>query len=61
MLTYIHLHTIANLGAHTKKVCPYENPYVERTLEIRGTYQKSVPLPENPYVERTFEVFGAHK
>ena len=52
---------LSTLGAHTKNMCPRENPYVERTLELRGTYQKSVPLPQNPYVERTLEVFGAHK
>ena len=52
---------VKKLGAHTKRMCPYENPYVERTLGIRGTYQKNAPLPQNPYVERTFETFGAHK
>ena len=57
----VQLLALSTLGAHTKKVCPRENPYVERTLELRGTYQKSAPLPENPYVERTFEALGAHK
>lgn len=62
--TYMQVCVLAllpNLGAHTKKRRPYENPYVERTLGIRGTYQKSTPLPQNPYVERTFETFGAQK